>query len=389
MGTRAATPSWVPAVAGGWFASRWSRLVWRLQLRLWPSQSFRLGLVSGLVLVWVWATLMAPAAFPLSGLCVVVVLAGYLLRLRQLAMLLFLVVASLAFVAPRRSDPLSPVTLAVVAAVAGLVVLFTRGRERLGVQGTMGESMLVDLRDRLRAQSRVAGLPPGWYLEHTIRSAYGDGFAGDFVLARRRGQHLLEVLLVDVSGKGTAAGTRALLLSGAYGGLVGALPSERLLPAANDYLVGQAWQEGFATAVQVSLDLRSGAFRVASAGHPPVLHLDAATGAWSTLDDEGGPALGILPDVEFPAMTGVLEPGDALMLYTDGVVEAPGMDLSTGIERLAARAGRLSSTVGLRGAARRLVDAVPAGEDDDRTLVVLWRDPVERVRPERPAPVGA
>ena len=54
-----------------------------------------------------------------------------------------------------------------------------------------------------------------------------------------------------MSGKGVDAGTRALLLSGAFGGLLGALPSEEFLAASNDYLLRQGWDEGFATAVHV------------------------------------------------------------------------------------------------------------------------------------------
>ena len=63
------------------------------------------------------------------------------------------------------------------------------------------------------------------------------------------------MVVVDVSGKGEGAGTRALLLSGAFGGLLGALPPGEFLPAANDYLLRQDWDEGFATAVHLSLDV--------------------------------------------------------------------------------------------------------------------------------------
>ncbi|WP_298804576.1 PP2C family protein-serine/threonine phosphatase [uncultured Pseudokineococcus sp.] len=389
-GRRAAAPTWVPSAAGEWLGERRRRLVWLLQLRLLPSQTFRLWVGTGLVVCWVVVALTAPRWAPASALSVVIVLGGYFLRLRQLAMLLFLVTTALVYVVPRRNGQvprgvradvvdavqtsINPTVLGVLAAVAGVVVLIARSRERLGVHGAQGESMLVELRDRLRAQSRVSGLPAPWRLEHAVRSAYGDGFAGDFVLAHHRGRRL-DVLLVDVSGKGTAAGTRALLLSGAYGGLVGALPTERLLPSANDYLLGQRWPEGFATAVHVSLDLATGEYAAASAGHPPLLrHRAGAPDRWVPVEVEGGPALGLLPDVDFPSVRGVLEPGDALILYTDGVVEAPGRDLAAGIDLLARAAGDLTSGPGLGGSARRLVDAV-AAEDDDRSVVVLWRDP--------------
>ena len=80
--------------------------------------------------------------------------------------------------------------------------------------------------------------------------------------------HRLEIVLVDVSGKGTRAGTRSLLLSGALGGLLGAIPSADFLRAANEYLVRQGWEEGFATAVHLDLDLRTGEYSIANAGHP-------------------------------------------------------------------------------------------------------------------------
>ena len=81
------------------------------------------------------------------------------------------------------------------------------------------------------------------------------------------GRHL-EVALVDVSGKGREAGTRSLLLSGALGALLGSLPPVAFLDEANRYLVRQSWDEGFATAVHVDINLDTGEFSVGNAGHP-------------------------------------------------------------------------------------------------------------------------
>lgn len=65
------------------------------------------------------------------------------------------------------------------------------------------------------------------------------------------------------------AGSRALLLSGAFGGLLGSLPPHGFLPAANGYLLRQDWDEGFATSIHLVLDLESGDYELLSAGHPP------------------------------------------------------------------------------------------------------------------------
>ncbi len=68
-----------------------------------------------------------------------------------------------------------------------------------------------------------------------LRPAGGSSFGGDFLVSACDGK-ALEVALVDVAGKGIDAGTRALLLSGAFGGLLGSVPPGDFLPACNAYL---------------------------------------------------------------------------------------------------------------------------------------------------------
>ena len=200
----------------------------------------------------------------------------------------------------------------VVAITAVVAFGSARSRARLGVQGTVGESMLVDLRDQLRAQGEMPDLPRGWQAEVVHRSAGRSTFSGDFLVASRSADGLvLEVALVDVSGKGLGAGTRALLLSGAFGGLIGSLPPAEFLPAANAYLLRQEWAEGFATAIYLVVDLGTGMYQVRSAGHPPAVHFHAGSGQWRTLEATGG-LLGVFEKDDYVPAEGALHPGDAL-----------------------------------------------------------------------------
>ena len=258
-------------------------------------------------------------------------------------------------------------------AVTGLVAYeFARSREETGLSGLRSDTVLLELRRRLEQQGRLPQLPPGWRAEAVVRPAGGGPFSGDFVVSARPGDgHRLEVAVADVSGKGVDAGTRALLLSGALGGLLGSQDAEDFLPAANAYLVRQDWDEGFATAVHVVLDLVTGKYVITSAGHPPVAHFDAGSGRWS-LTDASGVVLGLMPDVSYEAVRGVLDPGDALLLYTDGLVEIPGRDLSVGIDKLLGEAERLVPR-GFEGGAELLVSRVAGSSPDDRGLVLLWR----------------
>lgn len=260
-----------------------------------------------------------------------------------------------------------------LAAVTAAIWLGTaRSRARLGVRGTVGEAMLVDLRDRLHAQGELPALPRGWEAEVVRRSAGGETFSGDFLVATRSADRmLLEVALVDVSGKGLGAGTRALLLSGAFGGLLGSLPPPEFLPAANAYLLRQEWGEGFATAIHLVVSLDTGAYEVRSAGHPPAVRFSAGSGKWQILDSSGA-LLGVFEKDDYTPNVGRLAPGDALLLYTDGLVETPRRDLTDGIDKLQGEAERLV-TRGFRHGARRLIDAVSESDTDDRALVLLWR----------------
>ena len=260
----------------------------------------------------------------------------------------------------------------VVIFLVGLIILVSSFRRtNLGVAGVRGESMLVDLRDRIHNQARMPGLPDTWYAEAVMRSAGGSSFAGDFMVASRSHDgRSLQVAVVDVSGKGEQAGSRSLLLSGAFGGLLGALPAESFLPAANDYLLRQDWSEGFATAVHVSLDLGTGAFELRSAGHPPGVQLLAGSGRWAVHEAEG-PVLGLMPDAEFTVVPGTLNRGDALLLFTDGLVETPQRDISLGIDKLLGQGDQLLRS-GFEQGAHRLIDRLES-LNDDRALLLLHR----------------
>jgi hypothetical protein len=313
---------------------------------------------------------------PVTLLLVPLMVASLLLGPRTLPwFVVFVLTLTVVAVVGRRMRDVEilPATVTGIAMVflLGLIVLLTSfRRSRLGVAGFQGESMFVDLRDRILNQGGIPVLPRDWHVQSALRSAGGTLFAGDFVVASRPAEDRLEVVVVDVSGKGEQAGTRALLLSGAFSGMLGALPPEAFLPAANDYLLRQDWAEGFATAVHLSANLRTGAFEIRTAGHPPAVWRAAGSGRWSVLGSEG-PILGLLPDAEFAVAGGVLAHGDAVLLYTDGMVEQPRRDIDLGIDRLVGEAESL-----LRGdfvdAARRLVDAL-GSRNDDRAMIVVHR----------------
>lgn len=327
------------------------------------------------VLVSMVVSLVSYSLFPLAGFFVWLVLGLLLLRFREL--LALAVVATVAGTICRLGQgstgggQVSGIVLLVVA--AGLV-LYASSRQRSGLPGPLSSALLADLRDRLNAQGTVPPLPAPWSCETAMIAAHGVGYAGDFMVADldAEGQRL-ELVLVDVVGKGVKAAPSALLLAGAVGGMVGALRGPALFEAANDFLLRQDErysEETFATAVHVSVDLLDGGYTILSAGHPPALRWEAAAGEWM-IDNARGMALGVVPHPELEASTGVLGPGEALLFYTDGVVESRGTHIDEGIAWLQETAAA-AYTRGPSGAARRIVRQVAQG-DDDRAVLLLSR----------------
>ncbi|WP_436849641.1 SpoIIE family protein phosphatase [Streptomyces avermitilis] len=127
----------------------------------------------------------------------------------------------------------------------------------------------------------------------------------------------------------------------------------------------------FTSALYVHLDLAHHAACVASAGHtrPLLRHADGRT---EILHVPPGLLLGIEPDIDYPALEFLLAPGCVLLLYTDGLIEEPGVDPDHAITALA---GLLESTdpSDLDAMADTLVRHTSAPVDDIALLLISVR----------------
>lgn len=252
---------------------------------------------------------------------------------------------------------------------ASAIVVFQSSLFHSGLPGTLSGAMLSDLHDKLQAQSHIGPLPPGWRAQTEMATAGGIQFAGDFVVANVSSDRL-EVVLVDVSGKGVPVATSALQFAGAMGGLLGSMPPTELFTTASAFLLRQDLHEQFATAVHVSVDLTLGDYVVTSAGHPPAMHWCAVRRTWE-FESARGMALGIQHDAAFVQSTGRLNLGDALLLYTDGIVEGRGKELAEALEWVRAEASQVVAN-GFVGAAARLLQSA-RNPNDDRAVVIIER----------------
>ena len=190
-------------------------------------------------------------------------------------------------------------------------------------------------------------------------------------------EHRLGLVVADVSGKGVAA---ALLMATFRAALRSEArrprPLAEVMVDVHHTLADSMDDSRYVTAIYGELDAATATFSYVNCGHNPPLVIQA-DGAWRR-QPFGGRAIGMFGFAPAPAAGVVLNEGDVLALYTDGVVEASTAD---GAEFGDARIARvLSESAHL--SSREMVDALVSATraftgrehyEDDFTVVVVKR----------------
>ena len=197
---------------------------------------------------------------------------------------------------------------------------------------------------------------------------------GDFHDAFPVSRDTLTVLLGDVEGKGIpAAGLTETVRSAARALALSASSPSYVLERLNELLLHDESQ--LCTALFVEIRRGSGSFAIASAGHPAPLHL-RPDGSVEQLPVAPAAPLGAFPDTDFLSSSGHLDPGDFLILFTDGVIDAR-RDGAFFTEAGAMAAVRGCAGLSPDEIAERLRDAVREYADqlrDDVHIMVVGRD---------------
>jgi sigma-B regulation protein RsbU (phosphoserine phosphatase) len=183
------------------------------------------------------------------------------------------------------------------------------------------------------------------------------------------------VVIADVSGKGVAAGLLMPSIEVTLRMDASRFPGTRdLLHTFNNVVHQITGGQRFISLFYGKLYAQSRSLEYTNAGHNPPLLVRA--GADPTPLDQGGPVLAVLPNSKYESDKIALRPGDVLVLYTDGVVEA---ESPTGEQYSATRLAKLVSSY-LHESAAALIESIYASvtqfreetpQADDMTLVVL------------------
>jgi sigma-B regulation protein RsbU (phosphoserine phosphatase) len=185
------------------------------------------------------------------------------------------------------------------------------------------------------------------------------------------------LLIADVSGHGTpAAVMMAITHSVAHGYPGPPTPPGELLAHVNERLARSYTGDNgtFVTAFYGIFDPKARTFTYASAGHNPPRLKRCADGSVASLDAVGGLPLGLFDDVVYEQATVPLIPGDQVVFYTDGIVEATNPDgLMFGLDQLdRAISDCMLTADGLMHSILEALASFTAGQPaaDDRTILV-------------------
>jgi PAS domain S-box-containing protein len=311
----------------------------------------------------------------------------------------------------RRFDPRSGIVIPLVARgrVVGVVsVISTGASERIYSDDDL--ALVQEMADRVAlahdngrlfaSRNRVARTLQESLLPPTLPTVPGLDLAaryqvaeidfeigGDFYDVIEMGDRAWGAVVGDVCGRGPeAAALTGLMRHSVRTAVVRERLPSRVLGQTNDAVLDQIDDARFCTAAYLRLELGEPGGDVtvlaSSAGHPRPLLLRADGRAEAV--PAQGLLLGVVPSLDLVDIERTLAPGDAIVLYTDGLIEARRGDEQFGeeglLEALASLAGRSSDDIAA-GVMDR-VEAFAEGASDDRAVLVV------RVEPT-PAPVPA
>jgi len=131
------------------------------------------------------------------------------------------------------------------------------------------------------------------------------------------------ILIGDVSGKGVAAALFMARFTTDFRVLaIREQDPERLMRRANEIVFAQSCRGMFVTLLYMVLKKNCGDAVYVNAGHIPPIIWNGSEGRYATLRGSGGPPIGIVPDQHYPCVRMSLNPGDCILLSTDGLIEA-------------------------------------------------------------------
>jgi serine phosphatase RsbU (regulator of sigma subunit) len=237
------------------------------------------------------------------------------------------VLASLTILSTRPGSPVTQETVEQATAIAGQAALAIDNARLYQQQKEFADTMQRSLLPR--SAPKLQGLELGDAYESSARVEVGGDIYDFMELADGR----LAVALGDVTGHGIEAAADMAMAKFVFRSLAREHPEPAdFLQSANDVVVGEIAPGKFITMVYLVIDGRTGEIAASGAGHPPPRIVDRDGNVTGV--DTQGLVLGVEHGQRYDEVRAMLDVGNLVVLYTDGVLEARREGELYGIERL-------------------------------------------------------
>ncbi|MGD8815167.1 MAG: SpoIIE family protein phosphatase [Anaerolineales bacterium] len=220
---------------------------------------------------------------------------------------------------------------------------------------------------------------PDWQIAATLQQSRQT--SGDFYDLIPLENGLYGILVADVAGKGMAAALYMVLsrtLIRTYS-IQYPMHPEHVLSATNQRLLSDIKTGHFVTVFYGILDPIKGLLKYCNAGHNPPLHIKASATQDVRFLKRTGMILGVIEGEEWKQEQIQIDPGDSLLIYSDGVIDARNIhgksfDMERLLQTLLANAGHPAQEIqdALLGELSGFVKNAPSF--DDITLITITRD---------------
>jgi serine phosphatase RsbU (regulator of sigma subunit) len=237
------------------------------------------------------------------------------------------VLASLTIISVQPGSPVTGETIDQATAIGGQAALAIDNARLYQQQKQFLDTMQRSLLPR--SVPKLRGLLLGDAYESSARVEVG----GDVYDFMELGDGRLAVALGDVTGHGIEAAADMAMAKFVFRSLAREHPEPGdFLQSANEVVVGEIAPGKFITLVYMVIDGSKGEVAAAGAGHPPP-RIMGADGSVTGLEARGL-VLGVEPGQHYEEVRATLDVGGAVVLYTDGVIEARREGELYGVERL-------------------------------------------------------
>ncbi len=263
-----------------------------------------------------------------------------------------------------------------VANQAGIAIENAQLHEQVVAQKLVEQDLKLASQVQMAFLPKIAPAIAGYSFYQYYNPAQQIG--GDYFDYIDLGNQRIAIVMADVVGHGVAAAMFMAKLSAETRFAFASIDDPKTALASLNDRITSLGVEKFITMSVIVMDMKTHKASIVIAGHMPPIRLTQSKTIDEPGNDIGGPPLGIMSDIPFDAFELDILPGESLVMYTDGIFEAPNrLGEQFSIERVRTHVAKSGGDIHKTG--QEIIDNVlkhieGCDQEDDMCLVIVGRN---------------